>query len=148
MTHIIALVLLGLSIVQAEEKGKIECYANPSGSKLDPNNIYTCTSEQKCCQENGVPTCCSEKPTSEAVVGQAQLWGTLAGLILVMGALMWYCRHDGNWCGSKKKAKTPENDQKELEDDDTLEEVKMMPEGKKPTSHDPDLADLECEVAR
>ncbi|KAG7153924.1 hypothetical protein Hamer_G017749 [Homarus americanus] len=109
---------------------KVECFADLGGDKLDPNNIYTCVTPAKCCQEEGKPSCCSEKAGSVAGFEQAQLWGTLAGLILVLAIVMWYCRHDGDCCGNKKgeqgccccKRKDGNNDP-----GDEIEEVKVPP---------------------
>lgn len=94
-------VLLGLHWVQAKDD-RIECFVDEAGDKKDPNNIYRCDKVEKCCHEQGMPTCCTEKPAETAAWEQAQLWGTVAALIIILALLMWYCRHDGNCCGKKK----------------------------------------------
>ncbi|KAK3860582.1 hypothetical protein Pcinc_033376 [Petrolisthes cinctipes] len=58
---------------------------------------------RKCCQEQGLPSCCSVKPTTEAAGDQAKLWALLFILIFILGLLIWYCRHDGNCCGKKTR---------------------------------------------
>lgn len=94
-------VLLGLHWVQAIDD-KYECIKDEDGPKDNPNNLYKCNKGEKCCHEGGLPSCCTEKPTEMAAWEQAQLWGTLAGMIIVLAILVWYCRHDGNCCGNKK----------------------------------------------
>ncbi|XP_071525957.1 uncharacterized protein [Panulirus ornatus] len=128
------LILFFLSLTSAlgAETKKIECYAKLDGPKDDPNNIYRCPKPEKCCQENGRPSCCREKDISVSAWEQAQLWGTLAGMILVLAAVMWYCRHDGDCFGNKKgqegcccckRAEGPQNE-------DDIENVRMPPDAR------------------
>ncbi|XP_069944815.1 uncharacterized protein [Cherax quadricarinatus] len=153
VTLVLLLTITGVVVAEGESAAgaKTECYANPNGDKMDPNNIYTCVSPQTCCQENAVPTCCATKETSEAVVGQAQLWGTLAGLIIVVALLMWYCRHDGDCCGNTKgkigcccctRDEVPDNANTDIE------KVKLPPEPEKlPAAPvNKDLVDIESDV--
>ncbi|KAG0728760.1 hypothetical protein GWK47_031825 [Chionoecetes opilio] len=101
MTSIKGIVLLWLHWVQVSAD-KIECYSDVDGSKDDPNNIYNCNKAEKCCHESGLPSCCTEKPTEVAVWEQVQLWGTLVALIIILALLVWYWRHDGNYCSNEK----------------------------------------------
>lgn len=84
------------------KKEKIECYVDEEGDKMNPNNIFRCVKPAECCHEEGVPTCCTKKTLAVGAWEQFVLWGTLAGLILVLALVMWHCRHDGDCCGNQK----------------------------------------------
>ncbi|XP_068233061.1 uncharacterized protein [Palaemon carinicauda] len=94
--------LLIFCVILKPALAKHECFADLNGPKDDPNNIYKCNDNEKCCQDGGKPSCCREKDKSVATMEQIQLWGTLAVLILILAIVVWYCRHDGDCCGNKK----------------------------------------------
>ncbi|XP_018015404.1 uncharacterized protein LOC108672276 [Hyalella azteca] len=97
---IVALVVLShLTVCNAT---KIECYVDKNGDKTDPNNIYRCAADHTCCQEEGLPSCCMKKASSVAMWEQIQLWGILGAGIIVLGLVMWFCRHDGDCCCNAK----------------------------------------------
>jgi hypothetical protein len=45
----------------------IECVVDKVGDLEDPNNLYTCKSDQTCCHTNLQPACCSTKPIAETM---------------------------------------------------------------------------------
>lgn len=140
MTSISVFILLGLHWVHSQATDdRIECYLDENMAKDNPNNIYRCSKTEKCCKEGGLPSCCSEKPTSVAAWEQAKLWGTLAAMIIVLALLMWYCRHDGNCCGNKKGQRRKGCccccGSSSRNPDDSDIEITTGPEGKQPLEY-------------
>ncbi|KAF2367135.1 hypothetical protein FHG87_002102 [Trinorchestia longiramus] len=99
---ILTFCLLAVCAITFSYGEKTECYVDENGDKADPNNIYKCAKDHTCCREEGLPSCCKPKDSNDAIWEQVTLWGILIGGILILGLVMWCCRHDGDCCCNAK----------------------------------------------
>ncbi|KAL8579889.1 hypothetical protein ACOMHN_060743 [Nucella lapillus] len=62
-------------------------------------NVYYCSNDQKpdCCQRNSDFTCC-ESSDAKTWKEQAQLWGTVAAVAILIGVAFVCCRQDLSFC--------------------------------------------------
>ncbi|XP_043239178.1 uncharacterized protein LOC122390357 [Amphibalanus amphitrite] len=69
----------------------------------DPNQLYTCAEDRRCCTEDAKPSCCGDMDEHEEIMRQVKLWGGVIGVIVLFGLLMWYARWDGQCCDEDTK---------------------------------------------
>ncbi|KAK3860581.1 hypothetical protein Pcinc_033375 [Petrolisthes cinctipes] len=140
ISHLLILLVCVVGVCVGGHTGDVECLADQEGDANDPNNIYTCISPQRCCQENGKPTCCLEKMAGDAAMGQVITWSVILGVLALVGVLLWFCRHDGSCYRScccccdacmnregKEEEDEDEDEEEEEEEDGEIEEVMMPP---------------------
>lgn len=97
----------------ATARASIVCKVNANKPAYHPN-IYECQSVEKCCVNEGAPSCCGTDIKSSAMfiffpitlvvfyrfccsVEQAIMWGCLIGILLVVGIFA-YCYFNDTYC--------------------------------------------------
>ncbi|XP_037088400.1 uncharacterized protein LOC119108977 [Pollicipes pollicipes] len=81
----------------------LQCRVDDTIDWEDPNNLYTCKDDKKCCTEDAKPSCCGEMEQEEEIMRQVKLWCGVIGVIVLFGLLMWYARWDGQCCDEDTK---------------------------------------------
>ncbi|KAL8592074.1 hypothetical protein ACOMHN_032544 [Nucella lapillus] len=95
-TSLISLLLLCLYIGWGTCKTK--CFKNDGLGDVE-GNVYYCYGDEKpeCCEKESEFTCC-ESEGSKNTREQAQLWGTVAALVIIIGLLFVCCKNDYSLC--------------------------------------------------
>ncbi|KAH9505381.1 hypothetical protein Btru_058576 [Bulinus truncatus] len=95
--------IFSVVFIEAVVGGK--CYKDESIGDND-GNVYYCNAVglTRCCTEKGERTCCveiAEKNWKE----QLQLWGIVAGMIVLIAILFICCKNDISFCNSEMTLK-------------------------------------------
>ncbi|CAB4061342.1 unnamed protein product [Lepeophtheirus salmonis] len=101
----------------------IECPVEEDLGLEDPNNVFHCKDDEKCCISELQPACCKDKDLSLAIFEQLYFWGILIALIIILALIIWWCRSDQSCCNVDKpclvrfgcKKQTPIHEYEKLE---------------------------------
>ncbi|KAL8614424.1 hypothetical protein ACOMHN_007760 [Nucella lapillus] len=85
---------------------KTKCFKN-DGLGDAQGNVYYCYGDEKpeCCEKESEFTCC-ESEGSKNAREQAQLWGTVAALVIIIGLLFVCCKSDVSLCNGDDRTLT------------------------------------------